>query len=1060
MVVKAVIKHQTFSSRLHIVESTDLRSAPRELEPQGASITGIRVAGWFSRKFGKSTAVQIGNISYHLNTKSLRKYLVRTAGLSNTCSSAVHKAAMTAFNFRSATIAGTTITAPDLLRDGTVPPSTQIIPIDAPSQRGALLLQHAQMLHLRDECDLTIPTITSIAVQNRQVTDATVWDDLFHKEMEAYDHVRTSYRLTVKRDRELLRNKRFMTYKERFEHALEQFRRLSSHFALQYTTEYHAKIVQFVLSLSEDQIQAYTRQLIASTQVLEKTRPYVALMREDARLTKEKELLDRQIVTFDRRALSKQLDDAVFQMIHNIVYSSRKTETPPGAVTLIPIRDVEAMERVNPTLGASLRAYNYSVQDFKKVYAEDEALVASYEEQLVRLGGNHKGSYAYYSQKRAEFKEYLEGGRDSQVTRQGLGFDAFIAQYEPMGIYKLRSEINALERSIEHQETYIKEPQADYNIAEVTYIISEQEARIRSLNKKYNEREKLQILRAIDEQIDKFKIQYIELQVQHEASLDDPNLRRVLANLRMQEAQLGNRRKLFSKLFHDPRFNKADEIAKLRREIVGLNGQIKHHKGQRKIEIKERKAQKATLEKVVKQLKVMLSRKEKEFARHEKQFAIEEGTTFSGNTGSQVMTYTRMKRDQQRIAITDLTREKVQLEQKLRDARTNFRHTSAELLSAVDAHRPELLTPQHKRELMLEHGRVIEDLSGTKRRINEFSLDADLNDFLEKTFGQPVSAGDACAIAEYAQIANTNFLRTADLGDSKGQLFLLRQRVKKETEAAVESFRRVQIQPRLDSPLAAKFVFEGAQKSIALKIHGNRPSGEQADIIKKSYDDYMRDHMVRTRSTSLKSEDSFDSGYAGSLGGANSYDDLSIIGSSPQSAASSTVRAFDLDEELHRIEEIHRINPLFARLWEGAGTSSTRGVTDAQKLIGELDGFDLTYFSHEDEMKRLNRKEHNPLLSPHVASLLELFVGGEELTGVKLDYKKMQQFVQDRGSHIAKVIKDESSHPYPRDEKTIIAIGYILKQGVRPGQHAAFERALNELDPGSAEIFRKYKIIS
>ncbi|MCH9632506.1 MAG: hypothetical protein S4CHLAM6_08420 [Chlamydiae bacterium] len=1037
MVIKAVIQSKMFSSRLHLMDSKDLGTSDQELDSKKVKKSGIRVANWFQRKFGKSTKVQIGNKIYHLNTKSLNKYIIRAAGLSSLQSTdkAVQRAAMGAFAKIS---------------------SANILAKNTPARNGLLLLQHAQMMQLRDRdpdgletsTNLHIPSIGQFVIDGKTTSKPDVWVDFFGKEVETFESIKSEELAAVKA------KKADATLMQKFENTLDQLIASESHMHYHFTGEKRSRILAFVASLSDEHIAALTNQIASSIQIIQETKSFVDLKISEKKLAKEKEFLETELITFARRQTARELDEAIYQGICNVVFRSSDSATPVIALAEIPESSIVSLDRINPSLAAKLRAYNRSVEKLKKAHKDNERLCDSYEKDLVGHGRLH----AHYAEYETTLKEHFNAGSDIKIKTAGLSFDGFVAQYGSMGIDRLSAEVSRLESEIEHQNIFIKSPEAQDHIETTNASISELQEQVRVLKASYSKDHIRRVLAEIDEELGILKDQknkaLIAQAKQKGSSLSS------LKNINDRIADLESRRRLYTIK------DKERAVAEIKTRIQAFKEELQLHQHNKDIEVKERKAKLSLYKNILKSLKSLLTSKEKAFAADAKKFAQKEGLKLKAGSERSVLEYIRDKLSTASSTILELTRSKELLRKDQEEAQSAFIVTSRDLLAKVNEVRPMLLTDELRDEIALKHLKVRQELDTVREEILTLSLNEDLRHLISSKLGESASIDEAYAYAKRAQIINRNFLYLAVDAQEKSEceLFAVKAKTDKEIEQLEKKLSKIGATYNLKSDLAQALVFEGAKKSIASKIVGARTSEQQAKYIKARFDVFIRDNTPRMKTGSFSYSDVDSAIFSDSMHSFSETDSLTSFSELSLGSISSTFdsESSTLDSPSSVRKEATMANPIFQRLWLEAANKSALGVSSpGQQFIGELDGFDAKYFAHPDEERRLSRGKHLPLLTEETAAILEVFVNGHEITGVHFNYKVMSEFIRKRDFAIASTIKDENLK-MTQKEKSLFIVGSILVKGLEksPEKVRAFKKALTAFLPDYKDFLVDRKLIS
>lgn len=1065
MVIKAVTESKVFSSRLHLVDSRDLRSdeseisrrnlrklpadylrseeADCELEPQGAEKTGIRIANWFQRKFGKSTEVQIGNKTYHLNTKSLKKYLVRTAiGRSITRNSdAVHSAAMGAFSVISKDMGQPHATSPA-------------------AQKGLLLERHAQITQIgrsseRAQAVVQIPSIGDFTLHQRKTSHQDVWEDLFDKEVGAFNAIKSAQAASVQSQ------KPGATLMPKFETALDTL--VASKTLYRFTETDRSRILNFARSLSDVHIEEFTKQIETSVQLLQATKPYIELKRQENKLSQKLKLLDGELATHDRRKTARELDDVGFQIIHNVVYKSSDSDTPVIALTLIPEVTIAPLDNTEPALATKLRAYNRTLKEFQKAYNANELLCEQYEGNLVSLG-EQIGDYARH---KVTLKEHFNAGSDVEIKLSGLTLDQFIDQHKHLGIYRLREEIQKHKSAIEKQTRLIAEPEAQYAIDEAQQKISELKAELKILNTSFSTDEKARIIADLNENLEQSEAKKAEILASHVDQEMGPRAEAQLRNLNERIIDLESQKALYAEE------GKASAVGRVKRMIVGLEAELTFHKSSKVIEVKESRAKLTQHKKIAARLSSFLASKEKAFVAKAKIFAKAEGLKLTADVEKSVFVHIRGKLDACKSEVYRLTRSKDQLREEQERSHENFKTAASKLLKDITRVRPVLLTEEDHEQLTLSHLQTRKELKATRDQIHAFNTDEALSGLIRSGLGAQAPICQAYASARVAQIANLNFLFLAidQQGASIDRVYQAKRETDRELESLEEGLSRADISLNLKSDFSQVLVFEGATKSIASKMVGSRSLESQRLQAKTGFDEFMRDSTssarARSRAGSLlgDADSAIDSdsmsrarAYTGS---SDEFSELSFVSRSSGGDSGYVASAGPRSPQ----DELTRINPIFQKLWVEVGSRSSRSPkgtpNPGQNFIGELDGFDAKYFSHSDEKKRLVSGQSLPFLNEHTGPLLELFVNGHEMTSVHFNYNVMSKFVHDRGFAIASIIKDES-HGMSENEKYLYILGTILIKGLErdPEKERAFKAALDSLSPGTKDFFVERGLLS
>ena len=803
MVIRAKIQSKGFSKRLHLMEVRGEREG--ELDSKVAK-TGIRVANFFHKMLGKSTEVRIGNKSYHLNTNSLKKYLVRQTDLNkNSCSSKIQNAAVKAF------------------KDSTAP------------GRGSRLLRHARVHQMKAshyETTVQIPSVTS--EQNEDFSTKDAWLKLFISEERAYNEIRHLEQIE-RTKRRLEATGRGLNVMDRFTSALDGLVSSNRWEHLNFTSEKRSQITEFVEKLSTEKVLELTEQLETSQNALETLSPYIDSLKTQKELRAEKMRLEELLSNFTQIAESSLIEVEKYKTISNIIFKNSDSTNSPEALVEVPVEFIREIEAESRSLSSKMEAYNQAIKNYQRAHADFKEIEEKLESEIKALNK----SRVLFIEKEAEWKKLLHGGKDVKITFKGLTPEAIVSQYQEMGVLTLRAHIERLQSSIDQHQSNREYPQSRVKLEEARTSIESIQEKIKILKNPPEKKQLLKILDRIDKSIADLEAEHITLQVENEGAINDPSTEHDLLMIKKRIFRLQEDHKLYRKLiaasFGSSQISK--EIKKLQNEIKGLEKEAGHYKSNCKKESQASKRQVEMLNKILKGVRGIHAKKAQSFRKEAQSFFKKHALQVEGDLQLKALKQVQNKAISLNKEMVKLIEKKDRLSQKEISAYSHFKTTSNELVTQISSTTPELLTEEHQLELLNKLEGVETDLKAVDEWVNQFNVDRDIKAFIRDKFGKEIPLSHAYAFCARAQIIHRNFLALGVNGSGREELSAQRTNMNEELTHLNQSLENLGVHTRSNAEFNKKLIFSGARASIA------RSGNPGAELLKSSFDGFMSIHQ-------------------------------------------------------------------------------------------------------------------------------------------------------------------------------------------------------------------------
>lgn len=1060
--------------RLHLYtyEGSSGKSASRELDiPQLAlGKTGIAVKKWY-HLFSKSVKLRIGNTTYDINANSLKKYLLRTSGMSvnNKDYKKCQDVALNAFKSK----------ANDIF--SVIRPETE-------STCGLMLLRHAKALDLRQnpQSGTRYSSLNQISIERgEELTQKPVWEEFFQQEVTAYNDFHRNERVSQKHLHRSASLSSLEIFLQAFNEACQLEKTLQGLYpglqSLAISPENREEILSLAQSLNPEQQKELAEKMAASNKLIKASAPYIQLKIQEKKLTDQEASLRSQIDGFDKRAAQKNEAHVFFQTVLQVLRSNLQIKEQPEAMVEIPEMAIEKIKAENPSLAQQLANYNRELNKFQEDHRILQERVELFERDLAR----RNATYLHYAELRSTAKLMLTG-RDFQLQRHGLNFQDFVAQYNNVGLSIVQQDIDSFRRDIETNKAYAKDPLTNLEIGLAQNHLEVFKGQIKLLKSHPKPDEIDTAMQDLRAQVTELNLRYIDLQtsLRPEEVSSNLQLQQELKILNGQIKDCEERLEIYGVLLAK---EDTTQLLQDKKAVVkDLEVHLKHLKEKRTDEIGQRNKKCKELEAVIKELEKILKSKTKEFQAFASRLAKEENVSFKGNLETEVTNYLKEMKSSAQGALHSLKEEVRTLNEQKEHSLNRIQTIAGNVETNLVSSQPERLTPEQKDQMLQEYGQVSQQLSEVKAAIshNYHIHGKDLRSEIEAAAGRPLSLKEAFAYGAHAYLLNLEFLSMATQLDqgkitSKESNFLIRrEQTLNRAKEVRKLFDKLSIEYPSDHANLSMFVFSGAQQSLFDKFPDQLRKSDHPSYLMRRFLNYLRENSSRDaesigddfsqisgssassfdRSSSLRSnsmaQSLTDSAYA-SASSSPSFRSMNFASSQASSSRADGPIDFDSPDKYATT-----FNPIYQQL-----ISDINPVNKgAQQFIRSLEDWDLTYFTHPDKSKRLDPQQHQPLLCPATSPLYSLFIGGDDLTGIKLNYPAMINYLDQKGEVLARSIRERETeqNPIPSEELSIILSYYIFAEGLKnPKDPHAKDKFISQLKafcPEVLDILHKHKI--